>query len=44
MRRQIPFAHTGALGLLQDFTDFLERKELRDHAETDIVGNPAASR
>ena len=44
MRWQIALPDADTLGLLQNFTNFLDRKEFRDYAETDVIGNPAASR
>lgn len=44
MRGQIALAHAGAFGLLQDFTYFLDGKELGNHAEADVIGDPAAGR
>jgi hypothetical protein len=38
MRWQIAFPDAGTLGLLQNFTNFLDRKEFRDYAETDVIG------
>ena len=44
MRRQIALADTGAMGLFQNLTDFLDGEELGNHAEANVVSDPAASR
>src|SRR2546428_11456162 len=44
MRRQIALADASALGLLQNLMDFLDGEELGNHAEANVVSDPAASR
>ena len=44
MRRQVALADTGALGLLQNLRDFLGGEKLGDHAEANVVSDPAAGR
>jgi len=44
MRWQIALADAGALGLLQNLMDFLDGEELGNHAEANVVSDPAASR
>src|SRR5260370_39271854 len=44
MRRLIALADAGALGLLQNLRDFLDGEELGNHAEANVVSDPAASR
>src|SRR6516162_10988912 len=42
MRRQIPLAHTALAGRGENLVDFAHRKCLGDHAQTDVIGDPAA--
>ena len=44
VRGEIPLTDAGAFGFGQHLTHFLEREELRDHAETDVVGDAAPGR
>jgi hypothetical protein len=44
MRRQVTLADAGLIGLPQHLMDFLGGKELGNHAEADVVGNPAPGR
>lgn len=44
MSRQIPLADTDPIGCLQDPVNLLSRKELGNHAETDVVSGAAAGR
>jgi hypothetical protein len=38
--REASFLHAGALGFGKNLTNNFKRKELRNHAETDVVGDP----